>query len=99
MSLTYYLSDDGINYIPVTEATPLPVTAGGGGGGTPDPAIGSPDDPAWNGSDPSASLISIMKAIYATQMEINMEVSEIDQDMTAVTSLLQDIKTNTTPAG
>lgn len=27
-------------------------------------AIGSPTDPAWNGSSPSASLISIMKACY-----------------------------------
>lgn len=28
-------------------------------------AIGNPDDAAWNGSDPEASLISIQKAIYA----------------------------------
>jgi hypothetical protein len=28
-------------------------------------AIGAPDDAAWNGTDPEASLISIQKAIYA----------------------------------
>lgn len=28
-------------------------------------AIGSPDDAAWNGTDPSPSLIAIQKAIYA----------------------------------
>lgn len=32
MSLTYYLGPDGITYIPVTEADPLPVSGGGGGG-------------------------------------------------------------------
>lgn len=26
--------------------------------------VGAPDDPAWNGTAPSASLISIMKACY-----------------------------------
>lgn len=33
MALTYYLDEDGINFIPVTAETPLPVTGGGGGGG------------------------------------------------------------------
>jgi hypothetical protein len=28
-------------------------------------AIGNPDDEAWNGTDESASLIAIQKAIYA----------------------------------
>lgn len=75
----------------VSQANPLPVTAGGGG-------IGEPTDPAWNGSDASASLISIMKAIYAQNAMIAMEVNEIDTDMDTVMGLLQDIKTNTTPA-
>lgn len=60
--------------------------------------IGSPDDPAWTGTGP-ASLISVMKAVHGWQQTIAMEVSEIDQDMTGVLSLLTDIKTNTTPAG
>jgi len=33
-------------------------------------SIGSPDDPAWNGTDASASLISIMKACHARLAEI-----------------------------
>jgi hypothetical protein len=33
-------------------------------------AIGNSTDPAWNGTDPSASLISIMKACYARLTEI-----------------------------
>lgn len=96
MSLVYYLGSDGIEYIPVTTETPLPTS---GAGGNSSAAIGEPTDPAWNGSDPSASLISIMKAMY-TIMSITMtEVSEIDQDMDTVKGLLNDIKTNTTPAG
>lgn len=96
MSLVYYLGSDGIEYIPVTIETPLPTS---GAGGSSSAAIGEPTDPAWNGSDPSASLISIMKAIYAVQSMISMAVNEIDQDMSIVTALLNDIKTNTTPAG
>lgn len=95
MALTYYLDDDGITYIPVTEATPLPV---GGAGGGDSAGIGSPDDAAWSGTGP-ASLISIMKAIHTYQQLIAMEVNEIDIDMETVKALLQDIKTNTTPAG
>lgn len=95
MSLTYYLSDDGINYIPVTLATPLPVTGGSGGGGG---GTGEPSDPAWSGTG-DGSVIAILKAMY-TVMSITMtEVAEIDQDMDTVKALLQDIKTNTTPAG
>lgn len=95
MALTYYLGPDGVEFIPVTEATPLPVS--GGGGGVESAAIGSPEDAAWNGSDPSCSLISIMKAIHGYQALIAMEVNEIDQDMTMVKTLLNDIKVNTTP--
>ena len=80
----------------VSNTNPLPVAliAGEGGGAS---GVGSPDDPAWNGSDASASLISIMKAIYAQNAMIAMEVNEIDTDMDTVMGLLQDIKTNTTP--
>lgn len=28
-------------------------------------SIGSPSDTAWNGTDPEASLISVMKGVYA----------------------------------
>ena len=45
---------------------------------------GSSTDAAWNGSDADASLVAIGKAIYAQN--------------TQIISLLQDIKTNTTPA-
>lgn len=44
MALTYYLDEDGINLIPVTTNTPLPVTGGG------DPSGGhgsSPEDPIY----------------------------------------------------
>lgn len=73
------------------------VVVGSEGGGAGSPASGSPTDAAWNGSDPSASMISILKAIYSAQMAILMEVNEIDQDMSVVRGLLEDIKTNTTP--
>jgi len=43
--------------------------------------IGDPEDAAWSGSDASASLVAIMKAIYA-QNE-------------AIIALLTDIETNT----
>lgn len=43
----------------VSNTNPLPVALTASAG------IGSPSDPAWNGTDASASLISIMKAIYA----------------------------------
>lgn len=33
MAAIQYLADDGINFINVSEADPLPVTGGGGGGG------------------------------------------------------------------
>lgn len=33
-------------------------------------SIGSPSDPAWNGTDANASLISIMKACHARLVEI-----------------------------
>lgn len=75
-------------------AQPVYIVGGAGGGS----GIGDPTDPAWNGSDASASLISIMKAIYAQNAMIAMEVNEIDTDMDMVKGLLQDIKTNTTPA-
>lgn len=42
---------------------------------------GTPDDPAWDGTDPVASGIAILKAIYA-------------QNETII-GLLDDIKTNT----
>lgn len=93
--ITQYQNPDLKTATNVSLANPLPVTvtsgdAGGGG-------IGEPTDPAWNGSDASASLISIMKAIYAQNAMIAMEVNEIDTDMDTVKALLQDIKTNTTP--
>lgn len=33
-------------------------------------AVGEPDDAAWNGTDPEASVISILKACYAKLAEI-----------------------------
>jgi hypothetical protein len=33
-------------------------------------SIGSTDDAAWNGTDPEASVISILKACYAKLAEI-----------------------------
>lgn len=93
MSLVYYLDADGINYIPVTEESPLPVSGSSAASGT-----GNPSDPAWSGTG-DGSVIAILKAMY-TIMSITMtEVSEIDQDMDTVKGLLNDIKTNTTPAG
>lgn len=79
----------------IQNAQPVFIVGGGAGGGS---GIGDPTDPAWNGSDASASLISIMKAIYAQNAMIAMEVNEIDTDMDTVKGLLNDIKTNTTPA-
>lgn len=81
-------------------AQPVFIVGGGGGGGGAGggSGIGDPTDPAWNGADASASLISIMKAIYTQNATIMMEVNEIDTDMDTVKGLLQDIKTNTTPA-
>lgn len=96
MSLTYFLGPDGIAYVPVTAANPLPVTGGGGGGDA--AGVGAPTDAAWTGSG-DASLVSIMKAIYAIQQAIDTDTNEIVQDMSVVRALLEDIKTNTTPAG
>jgi hypothetical protein len=50
---------------------PVVFIAGGAEGGAEVTAIGSPTDPAWNGSDASASLISIMKACYGQLVQIN----------------------------
>lgn len=50
-----------------THAEVVFLSGASGGSGT---AIGSPTDPAWNGTDPSASLISIMKAVHARLVEI-----------------------------
>lgn len=80
----------------IQNAQPVFIVGGGGAGGE-SAGIGDPTDPAWNGADASASLISIMKAIYTQNATIMMEVNEIDTDMDTVKGLLQDIKTNTTP--
>ena len=79
MSLTYYLDADGITYIPVTEATPLPTGAGGGG----------------------ATMQDVVDAINAhtvllTQMAT--DTNELIQDTSVMVAILNDIKTNTTPA-
>lgn len=60
-------------------------------------AIGTPSDEPWSGSG-NATVISLLKAIVPILNLTATEVSEIDQDMDVVKSLLDDIKTNTTPS-
>lgn len=101
-----YTAQDGVTPIPVSEDNPLPVAGGGGGGGGGDAltnaqfvaAIGSPSDAPWDGSSPNATVISILKSLHPILNLTMTEVSEIDQDMDIVKSLLDDIKTNTTPS-
>lgn len=60
--------------------------------------MGTAATPAWNGLDANCTVIAILKALYPILNVMNMEVSEIDQDMDEVKSLLNDIKTNTAGA-
>jgi hypothetical protein len=60
----HYADADGINFTPVSEASPLPVTSG--------VAMGALDDAAWDGAtgDP-ASMVALWKGMMAQLVAIN----------------------------
>lgn len=61
--------------------------------------MGTAATAAWNGTDPNATVIAILKSLHPILNLINMEVNEIDQDMEVVKAQLIAINANTTPGG
>lgn len=84
--------DDGKTFAPAV--VPVDATGSPTGGGGDSSAIGTPSDPAYNGSG-DGTVIAILKGLYAQNQEMMMDVHEIAQDTMVANALLNDIKTNT----
>lgn len=59
----HFADADGINFTPVSEANPLPVTSG--------VATGALSDAAWDGTGDPASMVALWKGMMAQLVAIN----------------------------